>query len=41
MFEEYTNGNLPNLKEMVAKNYDNIDTSAEPDVHGISLRQAP
>ncbi len=37
MFEEYTNGNLPNLKEMVAKNYEKIDLSAEPDVRGIGI----
>ncbi len=37
MFEEYTNGNLPNLKEMVAKNYSQIDLSQEPDVHGVGI----
>ena len=37
MFEEYTNGNLPNLKEMVAKNYEKIDRNAEPEVRGIGI----
>ena len=37
MFEEYTNGNLPDLKNMVAKNYDNIDRDSVPDVKGIGI----
>lgn len=37
MFEEYTNGNLPNLKEMTAKNYENIDLNTVPEIHGIGV----
>lgn len=37
MFEEYTNGNLPNLKEMVAKNYENIDLSTVPEIKGVGI----
>ena len=37
MFEEYTNGNLPNLKEMVAKNYENIDLSTIPEIKGVGI----
>ena len=37
MFEEYTNGNLPNLKEMVAKNYSEIDPASEPEVKGVGI----
>ncbi len=37
MFEQYGNDNLPNLKEMVAKNYDNVNPDEEPAVHGIGV----
>ena len=37
MIEEYSAANLPNLKEMVAPNYDNIASADVPEIRGIGV----
>lgn len=37
MYEEYTNGVLPDLKSMTAPNYDSINKKDIPEVHGIGI----
>jgi len=37
MIENYTADNMPNLKEMVARNYDDVPKSEIPPIHGIGI----